>query len=144
VSNSRFHFIIPAESTLEDPASLMALVEGKYNGSIPLSTLWEPPAQAEAAGEEDSAYNAEDSVFESKDHLLHGMLHLNGFGHLLRMNGSQGGSKRLIGGCRAVLWCAAGRDGVGAWHACCGVREGQGGGGWDVGCGMRDVYAGTA
>lgn len=44
-----------------------------------------------------SAFNAAESVFESKDHLLHGMLHLNGFGHLLRMNGSQGGSRRLIG-----------------------------------------------
>lgn len=114
MSNSRFHFIIPAESTLEDPASLMALVEGKYNGSIQLSTCWEPPAQADAAGEEDAggAYNAEDSVFESKDHLLHGMLHLNGYGHLLRMNGSQGGSRRLIGGWRS---CAGG-GGV-----CCGA-----------------------
>lgn len=77
----------------------MALVEGKYNGSIPVSTRWEPPAQQEGAEDEASggAYNAEESVFESKDHLLHGMLHLNGFGHLLRMNGSQGGSRKLIG-----------------------------------------------
>lgn len=99
--NSRFHFIIPSESTLEEPGSLMALVEGKYHGTIPSSTRWVAPAQpAHGAGDDEDdggPFNAAASVFESKDHLLHGMLHLNGFGHLLRMNGSQGGSRRLIG-----------------------------------------------
>lgn len=119
--NSRFHFIIPAEATLEDPSSLMALVEGKFRGTIPLDVRWQPPPPAQEAGaagddaggtpgaaaegggdgegggDAGSAYNAAESVFEAKDHLLHGMLHLNGYGHLLRMNGSQGGSRRLIG-----------------------------------------------
>jgi hypothetical protein len=139
VSNSRFHFIIPAESTLEDPSSLMALVEGKYSGIIPSSTRWEPPAQAEGAGGED-VYNAAESVFESKDHLLHGMLHLNGYGHLLRMNGAQGGSRTLIGahgGMRAIGDVGTSVDGVvvvvgrgcqGWWAAClvlvmCGGRR---------------------
>lgn len=83
----------------------MALVEGKYHGSIAASTRWQPPAQQEGAEDEPSggAYNADESVFESKDHLLHGMLHLNGFGHLLRMNGSQGGSRKLIGAQNGVL-----------------------------------------
>jgi hypothetical protein len=77
----------------------MGLVEGKYHGRVPASTRWEVPAQQEGAedGDAGGAYNAAESVFESKDHLLHGMLHLNGYGHLLRMNGSQGGSRKLIG-----------------------------------------------
>ena len=27
------------------------------------------------------------SIYDSRAHLLHGVLHLNGFGHLLRVNG---------------------------------------------------------
>ena len=40
-------------------------------------------------------------VLESHSHLLHGVLHLNGFGHLLRVNGREGGSQQLSG---AALW----------------------------------------
>ena len=37
------------------------------------------------------------SAFESSAHLLHGVLHTNGFGHLLRINGLEGGSAHLTG-----------------------------------------------
>lgn len=37
------------------------------------------------------------SAFESSAHLLHGIVHMNGFGHLLRINGLEGGSVRLTG-----------------------------------------------
>jgi hypothetical protein len=61
-------------------------------------------------------------VFESREHLLHGLLHLNGYGHLLRMNGSQGGSRRLVGA-RASCWAG------GLWRGEDG-GEGEEGGGW--------------
>lgn len=37
------------------------------------------------------------SVLDSQSHLLHGMLHANGFGHLMRINGLEGGSSSLTG-----------------------------------------------
>lgn len=97
VCNFKYHFIIPAESTLEDMRQLTSVVEAKYTNRLPLSFKWTPPAPEEAHDEEAGPYNAAHSVFESQDHLLHGALHANGYGHLLRMNGSQGGSRRLIG-----------------------------------------------
>ena len=44
------------------------------------------------------------SVLESQTHLLHGVLHANGFGHLLRINGRESGS-RFLSGCQLMgLW----------------------------------------
>ncbi|EEF42555.1 PHD finger protein At1g33420 [Ricinus communis] len=37
------------------------------------------------------------SQFEDNSHLLHGVVHSNGFGHLLRVNGREGGSDILTG-----------------------------------------------
>ena len=37
------------------------------------------------------------SAFESSAHLLHGIIHMNGFGHLMRINGLEGGSSFLTG-----------------------------------------------
>lgn len=45
-----------------------------------------------------AAFTAPPSVLDSSDHLLHGVVHVNGFGHLLRINGLEGGSKLLTGG----------------------------------------------
>lgn len=100
VCNSKYHFIIPAESTLGDLSQIASAVEAQDAGRLPPGFTW--AAQEAAADEEAGPYNAATSIFESQDHLLHGVLHLNGFGHLLRMNGSQGGSQRLIGALRAV------------------------------------------
>jgi hypothetical protein len=88
---------------VEDTRQLAAVVEGKFLGRLPLSHKWSPPAPEEGAEDDYGPYNAAASVFESQDHLLHGVLHANGFGHLLRMNGSQGGSRKLIGArCRRL------------------------------------------
>ncbi|GFY93870.1 RING/FYVE/PHD zinc finger superfamily protein [Actinidia rufa] len=38
---------------------------------------------------------------EDTTHLLHGVVHTNGFGHLLRVNGREGGS-RVLSGCRIM------------------------------------------
>lgn len=48
------------------------------------------------------------SQLESNTHLLHGVIHSNGFGHLLSLNGREGGS--------AVL---SGRDIMNFWDGLC-------------------------
>jgi hypothetical protein len=60
---------------------------------------------AQLAQEAASPYTAPASVFDAQSHLLHGVLHANGFGHLLRINGLEGGSKELTGGslCSCML-----------------------------------------
>lgn len=44
-----------------------------------------------------AAYSAPPSPFDSHAHLLHGVVHANGFGHLARVNGREGGSRQLSG-----------------------------------------------
>lgn len=44
-----------------------------------------------------AAYSAAPSPFDSHAHLLHGVVHANGFGHLARVNGREGGSQQLSG-----------------------------------------------
>ena len=44
------------------------------------------------------ACNGAKAVAEGPTHLLHGMVHMNGFGHLIRVNGREGGS-RFLSGC---------------------------------------------
>ena len=51
-------------------------------------------ADADGEDDESSAFNAPTSVFESKTHLLHGVLHANGRGHLLRH--APGGLQRRV------------------------------------------------
>lgn len=47
------------------------------------------------------------TVFESTAHLLHGALHLNGYGHLLRMNAGEGsGGLKLVGECSLGSSCS--------------------------------------
>ncbi|KAJ4840879.1 hypothetical protein Tsubulata_010374 [Turnera subulata] len=46
----------------------------------------------------------DDGVFDLQSHLLHGLIHCNGFGHLLCINGKEGGSKYLHGREIMDLW----------------------------------------
>ncbi|CAA7020819.1 unnamed protein product [Microthlaspi erraticum] len=46
----------------------------------------------------------EDDVFDLQTHLLHGMIHTNGYGHLICVNGMEGGSKHLCGREIVDLW----------------------------------------
>lgn len=51
-----------------------------------------------------STNDVEDWVYnqlENTTHLLHGVVHSNGFGHLLRVNGREGGS-RVLSGCHIM------------------------------------------
>jgi hypothetical protein len=41
---------------------------------------------------------------ELHTHAMHGVVHANGFGHLLRVNGREGQGKRITGGQLMGLW----------------------------------------
>lgn len=45
-------------------------------------------------------------LFDSKTHIFHGTVHTNGFGHLLRVNGLEGGSTLLRGHQIMTFWIA--------------------------------------
>ncbi|KAL6909471.1 hypothetical protein ACP4OV_001752 [Aristida adscensionis] len=63
----------------------------KYHFIIPTETDWNQPIRA---GE----------LLERSDHLLHGMIHSNGFGHLLTLRGRDGGST-ILSGCEIMdIW----------------------------------------
>ncbi len=49
---------------------------------------------------------APDSLFESDNHCMHGVLHANGFGHLMRMNACDGNGivDKLTGGQLMSIW----------------------------------------
>ncbi|KAM5561659.1 PHD finger protein MALE MEIOCYTE DEATH 1-like [Rosa sericea] len=62
----------------------------KYHMIIPKDDCWTKPL--------------DDSVLEDTKHLLHGMIHCDGIGHLLCINGLKGGSKHLCGREIMDLW----------------------------------------
>ncbi|KAH9615034.1 hypothetical protein KSS87_003880 [Heliosperma pusillum] len=62
----------------------------KYHIIIPMDTEWNKPLNSD--------------VFDIQTHLLHGVIHCNGFGHLLCINGIEGGSKYVRGGEIMDLW----------------------------------------
>ncbi|XP_057492136.1 PHD finger protein MALE MEIOCYTE DEATH 1 [Actinidia eriantha] len=62
----------------------------KYHMIIPVDEEWNKPL--------------DDGVFDLQTHLLHGLIHCNGFGHLLCINGIEGGSKFLCGREIMDLW----------------------------------------
>ncbi|KAL9243829.1 hypothetical protein vseg_017671 [Gypsophila vaccaria] len=62
----------------------------KYHVIIPLDSEWNKPLESD--------------VFDIQTHLLHGVIHCNGFGHLLCINGIEGGSKYVRGREIMDLW----------------------------------------
>ncbi|EFJ34635.1 hypothetical protein SELMODRAFT_31177, partial [Selaginella moellendorffii] len=53
---------------------------------------------------DDEAAATQSSILDLQDHLLHGLLHCNGYGHLLRVNGREKGSKLASGRELMDLW----------------------------------------
>lgn len=66
------------------------LSKRKYHLIIPADDEWNKPLV--------------DDVMDIQTHLLHGLIHCNGFGHLLCINGIEGGSKYLCGREIMDLW----------------------------------------
>ncbi|KAJ7527944.1 hypothetical protein O6H91_16G077100 [Diphasiastrum complanatum] len=99
VSNRRYHFIIPIPELEERPLGLVGMVGGKVcpncNDPIPA-----PLYNCSACGEE----AVQGSVLDLQSHLLHGVIHCNGYGHLLRINGREKGSKFVSGREIMDLW----------------------------------------
>ncbi|KAG9129203.1 hypothetical protein Leryth_006405 [Lithospermum erythrorhizon] len=62
----------------------------RYHFIIPVDEDWGKPLK--------------EGVFELQTHLLHGLIHCNGFGHLICINGIEGGSKNLCGKELMDLW----------------------------------------
>ncbi|KAL6219451.1 hypothetical protein ACLB2K_007210 [Fragaria x ananassa] len=62
----------------------------KYHMIIPMDDVWNKPL--------------DDDIFDLSTHLLHGLIHCNGFAHLLCINGHEGGSKHLCGRELMDLW----------------------------------------
>ncbi|KAL1215232.1 PHD finger protein MALE MEIOCYTE DEATH 1 [Cardamine amara subsp. amara] len=62
----------------------------KHHFIIPIDAEWSMPL--------------DDDVFDLQTHLLHGVIHSNGFGHLICINGMEGGSKYLSGREIVDLW----------------------------------------
>ncbi|WVZ60285.1 hypothetical protein U9M48_010331 [Paspalum notatum var. saurae] len=69
----------------------------KYHFIIPAAVDWDQPLRA-------------DALLGRSDHLLHGLIHSNGFGHLVTLHGRDGGST-FLSGCQIMnIWdqlCAA-------------------------------------
>ncbi|KAL2632822.1 hypothetical protein R1flu_004301 [Riccia fluitans] len=101
VSNKRWHLIIPAPEFEERPIPTWSQfgVGGKVcpqcSDPVP-STLFSCPSCGEEA--------VPASMLDLQSHLLHGVLHSNGFGHLLRVNGREKGSKLASGRELMDLW----------------------------------------
>lgn len=110
VSLVRYHFIIPVETgpdSLDDDKSLVALTEAARQGGHPEGTFSLPDKPSmEGSNTTSSSYGAQSTIYDSIKHRLHGMIHANGYGHLLRVNGVYAGSSRMTGLQIFALWDA--------------------------------------
>lgn len=94
VSCSRFHFILPSA----DSAAVLDTAERccpSCEATCPAVSTECPQCGVDLR---------RTSVLEVQSHLLHGVLHSNGFGHLMRINGRERGSRVLSGSQLMDLW----------------------------------------
>ncbi|XP_050382595.1 PHD finger protein At1g33420-like [Argentina anserina] len=96
VCGKRYHFIIKADGNsiggYHKPCICCGDVVHIYESKCKSCNL-----EASTKDVEDWVYNQ----LENTNHLLHGVVHSNGFGHLLRVNGREGGS-RMLSGCHIM------------------------------------------
>jgi hypothetical protein len=78
--------------SLADPTTLCAITEARGRGEHGSSRIALPAPDPDAPHQHQASL-----VFESKLHRLHGTVHSNGFGHLMRLNGREGGSRGATG-----------------------------------------------
>lgn len=97
VSSRRYHVIVPASDGSEEAPGV-----GKGKKACPscgmlmaASAKWCSECKATTTGS---------GILEQQTHLLHGVLHVNGFGHLLRINGRERGSKFASGKELMDMW----------------------------------------
>lgn len=80
VCNRKYHFIIPGNIVLADPHQLPTKVEALLCSQDPSISFAQLTVEAPSGND---SYCAAVSVFESSFHCLHGVLHFNGYGHLV-------------------------------------------------------------
>uniref|UniRef100_A0A1D1YVC0 PHD finger protein At1g33420 n=1 Tax=Anthurium amnicola TaxID=1678845 RepID=A0A1D1YVC0_9ARAE len=103
VCGKRYHFIIRSDSSAASHVNQTCARCG--------SLLQDFDTRCTVCSYEMSADDLEDWAYlqlGDSTHLLHGVIHTNGYGHLLRVNGREGGSKFLTG-----------RDVMGFWDRLC-------------------------
>ncbi|CAN6475385.1 unnamed protein product [Victoria cruziana] len=92
VCNTRYHFIIRSDSSSLDGYPQTCTGCGSFLPSL--------DSRCKSCRHQITANDLEDWAYLQLDnptHLLHGVVHSNGYGHLLRVNGREGGSKLLSG-----------------------------------------------
>lgn len=101
VSKSRYHFIIPGPEQTERSKR----GTGPLAGAKICLNCKEPLPAGYLAGCPSCAEKTVTGRFlDSQGHLLHGVIHCNGYGHLLRINGREKGSKFSSGRDMMDLW----------------------------------------
>ncbi|KAG2665237.1 hypothetical protein I3843_16G116900 [Carya illinoinensis] len=96
VCAKRFHFIIKADGSSIGGYHKPCMCCG--------DVLHLSESKCKSCNHVTSTDDVEDWVFnqlENTTHLLHGVVHSNGYGHLLRVNGREGGS-RVLSGCHIM------------------------------------------
>lgn len=100
MSNKRYHFIIPASEQTERSKRANGVLAGAKiccNCKEPLlAGFLSCPLCSEEA--------LTSNFLDSQSHLLHGVIHCNGYGHLLRINGREKGSNFASGREIMDLW----------------------------------------
>ncbi|XP_059631055.1 PHD finger protein At1g33420 [Cornus florida] len=105
VCRKRYHFIIRKE----EGSSFSPLQAEGYQKECTICghTLQLSDSRCKLCGSEAPAHDFENWVYlqlVDNTHLLHGVIHSNGYGHLLTLNGKEGGSKFLRGSDLMNLW----------------------------------------
>ncbi|KAJ0972148.1 hypothetical protein J5N97_020107 [Dioscorea zingiberensis] len=100
VCGKRYHFIIRNDSNNPAFDSQHSCIRC---GALISSSCW----RCSSCHYEMTSDDLEDQAYlqlENTTHLLHGVVHANGYGHLLRVNGREGGSKFLKGSDIMSFW----------------------------------------
>ncbi|KDP37798.1 hypothetical protein JCGZ_06700 [Jatropha curcas] len=102
VCRKRYHFIIRATSShnSDEHQKLCIKCSSLLDISESRCKWCDTVINGDDVDMEDWLY----SQFEDNTHLLHGVVHSNGFGHLLRVNGREGGSNILTGSHIMDFW----------------------------------------
>ena len=96
VTRKQYHFIIHTDFR----ADLKPELKGKRICQICTAAMPAKDKVCASCGENDR----ETSILDYQTHLMHGMLHANGCGHLMRINGREAGSRVLSGQQLIQIW----------------------------------------
>ncbi|KAL5995483.1 hypothetical protein ACLOJK_025545 [Asimina triloba] len=88
----RFHFVLPSKETMAAATSV-----GCQGSHVSVTT-------AEATTVMPAKQQQQQNFVELQGHLMHAVMHSNGFGHLLCLNGMEGGSEFISGHQIMDLW----------------------------------------